>query len=282
MIGDRLRLDGRTVVVAGAGGGGIGTAVCVAGAELGADVVGLDIAADALGEVGEAIRAAGGRFHGVVADVLVAAEVEGAMDAAVAAFGSVDGLVHVVGGQRPHHWHPVQGYPESTLTEVFDLNLRSALLTNQAAAARMVEGGRGGSIVNVASVAAFVAAPYSLAYGVAKAGLVSMTRTMAVELGRHGVRVNAVAAGTIATPHSRGVDAADEARDAVLALKRRGRPEELAGAVVFALSDLASFVTGQTLAVDGGSIIRPSYLDEHDIPVFMEDGPIRRRLLGEE
>src|SRR5262249_48342117 len=84
----------------------------------------------------------------------------------------------------------------------------------------------------------------------------------------------------IRTPHSRGNDAADSTRDAVLALRRRGTPEELAGAVVFLLSDLAGFVTGQTLVVDGGSVIRPSYLGPDDIPVFMEDGDLRRRLTG--
>ncbi len=278
MIGDKLRLDGRTVIVAGAGGGGIGTAVCVGAAELGAAVVGIDIAEGPLGEAEAATVAAGGRFEGVIADVCSKADVDAAVASAADTFGSVDGLVHVVGGQRPQHWHTLDGYPQSTIDEVFALNFTSAFLTSQSVAEHLIGAGHGGSIVQVASVAALGAAPFSMAYGAAKAALVSMTKTMAVEWGRHGIRVNAIAAGTISTPHSRGVDRDDAARDSVLPLKRRGTPEELAGVALFALSDLAGFVTGQTIPVDGGSSVRPSYLDENDIPVFMEDGEIRGRL----
>jgi NAD(P)-dependent dehydrogenase (short-subunit alcohol dehydrogenase family) len=187
-------------------------------------------------------------------------------------------MVHVVGGQRLEHWHSIDGYPATNLDEVFNLNVRSALLTSQAAAREMMAAGRPGSIVHISSVASFFAAPYSLAYGVAKAGLNSMTRTMAVEWGSQGVRVNGIAAGTIRTPNSRGVDEGNSERDAVLPLKRRGTPEELASAVMFMLSDLSTFVTGQTLAVDGGSMVRPSYLGPDDVPVFVEDGELRRRL----
>ncbi|MDT3440679.1 SDR family oxidoreductase [Pseudofrankia sp. BMG5.37] len=281
MIGDLLRLDGRTVVVAGAGGGGIGTAVCAAAAELGANVVGLDVDRAALADAEAAVADTGAAapFRGVVADVRVKDEVDAAVADAVAAFGSVGGLVHVVGGQRPRHWQPADDFPLADLDEVLDLNLRSALLTSQAAARAMTTAGQGGSIVHIASVAAFFAAPFSLAYSAAKAALISLTRTTAAEWGPRNIRVNAVATGTIRTPHSRGNDAADQARDAVLALRRRGTPRELAGAVMFLLSDLAGFVTGQTLTVDGGSTIRPSYLGPDDVPVFMEDGDLRRRLL---
>jgi 3-oxoacyl-[acyl-carrier protein] reductase len=280
VIGDKLRLDGRTILVAGAGGGGIGTSACRGAAELGANVVGIDIAEGPLGEAETATLAGGGRFHGVVADVCSKEEVVAAVAAAAEAFGSVDGLVHVVGGQRPHHWHTLDGYPESTIDEVFALNFKSAFMTSQSVAEHMIRAGHGGAIAQVASVAALVAAPYSMAYGAAKAALVSMTKTMAVEWGRHGIRVNAIAAGTIATPHSRGGDLVDAERDVVLPLKRRGTPDELAGTALFAISDLAGFITGQTIVVDGGSTVRPSYLDEHDIPVFMEDGEIRRGLTG--
>ena len=280
MIGDRLRLDGRTILVAGAGGGGIGTAACRGAAELGANVVGLDIAEGPLAEAEAATLAVGGRFAGVVADVCSKEQVVAAVATAAETFGSVDGLIHVVGGQRPHHWHALDGYPESTIDEVFALNFRSAFITSQSVAEHMIRAGHGGNIALVASVAAQVAAPYSMAYGAAKAALVSMTKTMAVEWGRHGIRINAIAAGTISTPHSRGVDREDEARDAVLPLKRRGTPDELAGTALFAISDLAGFITGQTIVVDGGSTIRPSYLDTDDVPVFMEDGEIRRRVTG--
>jgi NAD(P)-dependent dehydrogenase (short-subunit alcohol dehydrogenase family) len=275
VIGDRLRLDGRTIVVAGAGGGGIGTAVCTAAAELGANVVGLDKDESALAAAEVAVA---GRFRGILADVQVKDEVDAGLADAVAEFGQVDGLVHVVGGQQPRHWQPADDFAVSDLDEVLALNLRSALLTSQAAARTMTAAGRGGSIVHIASVAAFFAAPFNLAYSAAKAALISLTRTTATEWGSRNIRVNAVAAGTIRTPHSRGNDAADSARDSVLSLRRRGTPQELAGAVVFLLSDLAGFITGHTLVVDGGSVIRPSYLGPDNIPVFMEDGDLRSRL----
>jgi NAD(P)-dependent dehydrogenase (short-subunit alcohol dehydrogenase family) len=282
MIGDRVRLDDRTIVVAGAGGGGIGTAVCRAAVELGANVVGIDIDQDALAEAEVAaaspLDGGGRRFHGVLADVCDQDDVDRAFLEAVVTFGSVDGMVHVVGGQRAEHWHSLDGYPPRNLDAVFNLNVRSALLTSQAAAKAMTIAGRPGSIVHISSVASYFAAPYSLAYGVAKAALNSMTRTMAVEWGSRGVRVNGIAAGTIRTPHSRGDDQSNSERDGVLPLKRRGTPEELASAVMFMLSDLSSFVTGQTLAVDGGSMVRPSYLGPDDIPVFVEDGELRQRL----
>ncbi|MGH2670234.1 MAG: SDR family NAD(P)-dependent oxidoreductase, partial [bacterium] len=178
----------------------------------------------------------------------------------------------------PHHWEPLLDFPLAYLDEVLDLNLRYALLTGQAAARRMIESGDGGSIVNVASVAAFTAAPFSMAYGVSKAGLVSLTRTMAVEWGRYGIRANTVAPGTIRTPRDRAGAGADEAVDGVLALKRRGTAQELASAVLFAMSDLGSFMTGQEIVVDGGSLVRPSYLDGDDLPVVMRDPAIRTRL----
>lgn len=280
VIGDRLRLDDRTVVVAGAGGGGIGTAVCKAAAELGANVVGIDSDPAALLAAEQATTDSNGTFLGLIADVRHKQEVDTAVAAAVDAFGSMDGLVHVVGGQRPEHWQPLDHFPMQDLNAVFELNVGSALLTSQAVAEKMVGYGRGGSIVHISSIAAFFAAPFNMAYGLAKAGLLSLTKSMATEWGSDGIRVNAVTAGTIRTPHSRGDNAADPERDRVLALKRRGTPEELAGAVMFVLSDLGSFVTGQTIVVDGGSMVRPSYLGSDDIPVFMQDGPLRARLSG--
>ena len=177
----------------------------------GANVVGLDIDEVALAGAEATVTSVGGDFLGRVADVRVKDEVDAAIQAAVEAYASVDGLVHVVGGQQPHHWHAVDDFAMSHFDEVLDLNLRSALLTSQAAAMQMIASGRGGSIVHIASVAAFFAAPFIAAYAVAKAGLVSLTRTMAAEWGGHDIRVNAVAAGTIRTPRSRGDDRANAA-----------------------------------------------------------------------
>jgi NAD(P)-dependent dehydrogenase (short-subunit alcohol dehydrogenase family) len=276
VITDQLRLDGRVVIVAGAGGGGIGTAVSRAVAEAGGAVVALDNDADGLEVARDAVEGAGARFVGLVCDVRDEDQVDAAVQTALDGFGAVDGLVNVVGGTRASQWQRLTDYPVDDFEAVFALNLRTALLTSRAAARVMLEQGRG-SIVHIASVSGLTAAPFHASYGAAKAALVSLTRSMAVEWGRRGVRVNAVAPGTISTPRDQA-GPADPERDHVLPLGRRGSAEEIAGAVLFLLSDLAGFVTGQALAVDGGATARPSYLDADDLPVFFQDPEIRARL----
>jgi NAD(P)-dependent dehydrogenase (short-subunit alcohol dehydrogenase family) len=281
VIVERIRMDGRVAVVAGAGGGGIGTEICRAAAEAGASVAGIDNDEAHIGLARAAVEDAGSKFLGIVADVRDQHDVERAFASTVAAFGRVDSVVNVVGGNQPRHWERMVDFPLEAFDEVLDLNLRYAVLTSQAAARRMINAGRGGSVVHVVSVAGLTSSAYNAAYGAGKAALISLTRTMAVEWGRFGIRVNAVAPGTIRTPHDNaGADTSE--RDQVIALKRRGTAEELASAVLFVLSDLGSFVTGQTIVVDGGSLVRPSYLDHDDLPVFMQNAEIRERLVGHE
>jgi NAD(P)-dependent dehydrogenase (short-subunit alcohol dehydrogenase family) len=277
----RFRLDGRVVVVAGGGGGGIGTAVCRAAAELGATVAVLDVDEQLLELARVAVQEAGGRFAGHLVDVRSKPDVDRAFAAVVETFGRVDGLVNVVGGEKRHHWQPLLDFDLAHFDEVVELNARYTVLTAQAAARHLVAAGRPGSIVHISSVAAFSATPYQMAYGAAKAALLSLTRTMAVEWGRHGIRVNAVAPGTISTPRDHAGAVADGADGTgVLPLRRRGTGEELAAAVMFMLSDLSAFVTGQTLLVDGGALLRRADLDADDMSVFVRDPEIRERALG--
>src|SRR5205823_6478672 len=131
----------------------------------------------------------------------------------------------------------------------------------------------------LASIAAVSALPFGAAYAAAKAGLLALTRTQAVEWGPHGVRVNAIAAGTVRTPKNAGYTGDDDPRDdASVPLRRRGVPDDVAGAALFLVSDLASFVTGHTLVVDGGASVRPAFLDDDDLPVFVRDATLRARL----
>jgi NAD(P)-dependent dehydrogenase (short-subunit alcohol dehydrogenase family) len=136
-------------------------------------------------------------------------------------------------------------------------NLRYFFFFAQAAARQMAAAGRGGAITAVASVSGIQSAPNHASYGAAKAGLISLVKTMGVELAPQGVRVNAVAPGTIATPRtesnveqSKAMD--ERIRNSLVPMRRRGEPKNIADAILFLSSDMATYVTGQTLAVDGG------------------------------
>jgi len=276
MLDEQLGLAGRVVVVAGAGGGGIGTAVCRILVEAAATVVALDLDAGRLGLAEAAMDAVGGRYETRVVDV----SDPDALDAALQSVpGALHGLVHVAGGFQDH-WAPLLHTDPAVFDEVVRLNLESAFLTSRAVAARLAEQETGGSIVHLASIAGLSAMPFGAAYAAAKAGMMALTRTAALEWGPLGIRVNAVAAGTIRTPRSvteRDVPLRPE-EQAVIPLGRQGRPEDIAGAVLFLLSDLAAFVSGSVLVVDGGSSARPSYLDADNLPIFVRDGALRDRL----
>ena len=282
MLEERIGLGGRVVVVAGAGGGGIGTAVCRLVAEAGGAVVAVDAEPDNLEVTTEAIAEAGGRSVALVADVLDEDAFASAVAEGADALGPLHGLVHVVGGLRGDRWESLVDTPPETVEDILRLNLHSAIATSRTVAARLIEQGTGGSIVLTTSIAGLAAMPYGAAYGVAKAGLMSLARTAAVEWGRSGVRVNAVAPGTIRTPRAISASGADDPPEAlsVIPLGRRGSPDDIAGSALFLLSDLADFVTGQVLVVDGGSTVKPSYLDEDDLPVYVRDPALRSRLLG--
>jgi 3-oxoacyl-[acyl-carrier protein] reductase len=275
-----LGIQDRTVVVAGAGGDGIGTGVSALLVRTGATVLGLDVDRDALALTEHAVGADVAHFVPVVADVTDATAVEGAL-AALGDLPPLLGLVHVVGGMPFDDWSLITGMPPARFAAVVELNLQSTFVTTQAIARRLVAQGTAGSIVMVSSISGTSAMPYGAPYAAAKAGVLAFMRTAALELGPHGVRVNAVAPGTIRTAHSeRGtptVDSPEEQR--AIPLRRRGEPDDIAGAVLYLLSDLAGFVAGHTLVVDGGSSARPSFLDADDLPVFVRDDTMRARLL---
>jgi NAD(P)-dependent dehydrogenase (short-subunit alcohol dehydrogenase family) len=281
-MGVLLDMTGRTVVVAGAGGGGIGTAVSGMLATAGATVVGIDNRAEALADFSAATADSSGRDHpAVLADLRDPAAVE---DAVARAGDELYGLVHVAGGMWPPQWSRLMDMDHAVFDTVIELNLRTMMLTSTAVARRLRALGRPGSVVALSSVAGLAAMPYGAPYSASKAAVMSVVRTAALEWGPLGIRVNAVAPGTVRTPksfHGNPNPPPDSAAElAAVPLGRRGHSDDIAGAVLFLLSDLAAWITGQVLAVDGGSSSRPSFLDEDNIPVFVRDEALRARLTG--
>ncbi len=269
-----MSLEDRVVLVVGAGGGGIGSAVCHRVAEAGANVVALGNDAEHLDAVADEVAERGRQATKHQVDVSDEAALRKAIDAGASELGLIDSVVNVVGGATPQYWHRLEDYPMASLDHLLNVNLRYALVSCQQVAKALIESEKPGSFVNISSIASR-GQPLLSGYGAAKAALDSLGRAMASEWGRHGIRVNGVAPGTINTPRSgRKPGEVDQASKAI-ALGRRGTPDDIADAVLFLLSDLSSYISGQTIDVDGG----PSRagLAPSGLPVFVTNPAIRER-----
>jgi NAD(P)-dependent dehydrogenase (short-subunit alcohol dehydrogenase family) len=266
MIMDRLSLKGKTAIVAGAGGGGIGTATSLALAEAGANVVAIDIVEERVKDTEARVRAMGGVCLGVTADLRKKGDVHGAVAAAVERFGAVHCLASVAGGMQQGQWGRLEDYGDETFDAVLSLNLRYVFLISQAVAKQMIERGIMGTIASVASVSGVAGAPYHAPYGAAKAGLMALTRSMAVEWGVHGIRVNALAPGGVMTPRAQTHTPPNIGTIAqgMIPIGRICQPDEIAAGLLFLLSPLSSAVSGQTLIVDGGATAKFPLLGRSD------------------
>jgi 3-oxoacyl-[acyl-carrier protein] reductase len=277
---DLLRLDGRIVVVSGAAGGGIGTTVTRMVAEAGATVVAVSRGQDSLERHFGPLLADGLSVVPVAADASTDDGVSAAIEAARRTEGELHGLVNVAGGADPSTWMPSTRVTRSDWRELFTRNLETMFFMSQAVAAELKRRKRGGSIVSISSISGMNTAPFHIAYGTAKAAIVAVTRTMALELagGEDGaaIRVNAVAPGVTKTPASGTYVDEDPERDRrAIAMGRRGCPEEVAGAILFLLSDLSSYITGQTLLVDGGLNLKWGHLGADNTSLFLKDETFR-------
>ena len=273
---DVLSLDGRTVVVSGAAGGGIGTTVTCMVAQAGATVIAVGRSPDNLDRHIIPLVAQGLSVVPVEADVSTDEGVAATVEKIRRTRGDLYGLVNVVGGAAPSTWMPSTRVTRADWRDVFTQNLETTFFMSQAVAAELKAQRRPGSIVSISSISGMNSAPYHIAYGTAKAAVVAMTRTMALELALDNIRVNAVAPGVTETPASRTYVDQDADRDRrAIAMGRRGHPEELASAILFLLSDLSSYITGQTLLVDGGLNLKWSHLDADNTSLFLKDESFR-------
>jgi NAD(P)-dependent dehydrogenase (short-subunit alcohol dehydrogenase family) len=273
---DLLTLDGRIVVVSGAGGGGIGTTITRMAAQAGATVVAVSRSKENLDEHVAPLAEQGLSVVPVSADASTDEGVAAVMDQVRRTDGALYGLVNIAGGAAPSTWMPATRVTREDWRALFAANLETAFFMSQAVAAEIREHKNPGSIVSISSISGMNTAPFHIAYGTAKAAVVAMTRTMAAELALDNIRVNAVAPGVTATAASRTYVDDDPDRDrTAIAMGRRGTPEEQAGAILFLLSDMSSYITGQTLLVDGGLNLKWTHLGADNTSLFLADDSFR-------
>ena len=242
----------RTAFVTGASQG-LGAAIATALARDGFDVAVSSTHAAGLAATVALIESAGARAAAVSLDLGQISSVERAMAEVVAAFGQLDVLVNNAGitlrkwalEVTPAEWEAL-----------LDINLKGAFFLSQQMGRHLVAGGKPGCIVNIASTHGIVGYPQRSVYGITKAGLIQMTKMLAIEWAEHGIRVNAIAPGTVNTPSREAFFSADTpARDAILArvpLRRFATMEEVAAAVCYLAGPHAEYITGQTWLLDGG------------------------------
>ena len=248
-------LDGRVALVTG-GAGGIGEGISRAFAAHGATVVVVDLDEERTAAVVAALRDDGAAAHGIVADVLEADVAEDLVRRTVELGGGLDVLVNNV-GHYLHAGRPFHETDEAQWEALHDVNLRHVLRTCHAALPVMVERGRGGSIVNLTTVEASRGIPRQTVYGAYKAAVEHFTRSLALDVSEHGIRVNAIAPDvtrTLQLPYDRWVPEEDLHKlPRWVPLSRFGEPSDCGGVAVFLASELSAFVTGAVIPVDGGT-----------------------------
>jgi NAD(P)-dependent dehydrogenase (short-subunit alcohol dehydrogenase family) len=251
-----MRLEGKVAIITGAGSG-IGRATALRFGREGAPVVVADIDVDAAEAVSEEIRAAGGEATAVRVDVSQPEQVREMVDVAVRTYGRVDVMFSNAGIEFPARATEIE--PDDW-DRVMAVNLKSVYLCARYVIPQMSAQG-GGVIINTASQLGLVGYPNFAVYNAAKGGVINLTRNLALDYAKEGIRVNAVCPGPCDTPHidrqlaELSPQEQQEVRDTInslVPLGRMARPEEIAGAVIFLASDDASYMTGSMLVVDGG------------------------------
>ena len=249
----QFHFEGQVAVVTGAAQG-IGAACAERLAQDGAAVALWDVDAPGGEALAASLRHRGHRAAFVPCDVADKARVDAAVAATLQAFGRIDVLINNAGIFKAADFLDIT---EADWDAVINVNLKGAFLVGQAVAREMVKAG-GGAIVNMSSVNAVLAIPSIASYNASKGGVNQLTRVMALALAEHGIRVNAVAPGTIATELARkAVLGSDEARARIMSrtpMKRLGTPQEIADVCAFLVSSASSYMTGEIVYVDGGRL----------------------------
>jgi len=247
-----MRLAGKRAIITGAGRG-IGKATAVKFLKEGASVLALDIAPERVREAAFELASLG-PIEPFPADVTKKSDCEAAVEACVDRFGGVDVLINNAGVA---HFQPFLETTEEAWDHTMDVDLKGVFLMGQAAARRMVQQETGGAIVNMASTNGLAGERELSAYNAAKAGVLLLTKTMAIELAEHNIRVNAVCPGFILTDLAIESGASMEFVEEYtkkIPLGRYGRPEEVADLFAYLASDEASFITGEGVVIDGGQL----------------------------
>ena len=249
----RISLEGKVILITGASRG-IGEAMAVACAEAGAKVVLASRKQSGLEEVAAKIDAAGGEAAAIACHTGQPDQIEALFAKAVERFGQVDGLVN--NAATNPYFGPLVDIPEAAMDKTYEVNIKGYLFMAQRFVKHVRDrGGDKGSVVSVASIAGMRASPMQGFYGMTKAAVISMTQTLAFELGGSNIRVNAIAPGLIETRFAAAIVQNPQLRTHVVSrtpLARHGQPVEIAAAAVYLLSDAASFVSGHTMVIDGG------------------------------
>jgi 3-oxoacyl-[acyl-carrier protein] reductase len=246
------KLSGRVAVVTGASKG-IGAAIAERlGKEGAAVIVNYASSAAQAEAVVKRIQAAGGRAKAVRADVSKREEAKKLIAAAASEFGKLDILVNNAG---TYEFVPLAEVTEEHFDHTFDVDVKGVLFATQAAASAIESDGKGGSVVNISSLASIAGAPTASVYSAAKAAVDSLTRTLAAELGPKRIRVNSVLPGPVETEGTANMKNFEQFRDAMIPrtpLGRVGKPEDIASVVAFLASDDAAWITGQMVQAAGG------------------------------